>query len=61
MRCLQVAELDVPPLLPVYTEAPRKRLCSLERCTKADDANPQLTPVSDESVLYIHMPLVLNY
>lgn len=50
-----------PPLFPLFTEAPRKCLCSLARCSKADTANPQLTPVSDETTIYVHMPVVLNY
>lgn len=45
------------PLFPLFTEAPRKWLCSLACCTKAEDANLHLTPVS----IYICTPIVLNY
>lgn len=48
-------------LFPLFAEAPRKRLCSWARCSRADAANPQLTPVSDETAIYVHMPVVLNY
>lgn len=61
MSCLQVAQLNIPLLFPLFAEAPRKCLCSLACCSKADAANPQLTPVSDETTIYIHMPVVLNY
>lgn len=49
------------PLFPLFTEAPRKCLCSLACCTKAEDANLHLTPVSDETTIYICTPVVLNY
>lgn len=49
------------PLFPLFTEAPRKCLCSLPCCTKAEDANLHLTPVSDETTIYICTPVVLNY
>lgn len=49
------------PLFPRFTEAPRKCLCSLACCSKAKDANLHLTPVSDETTIYVRTPVVLNY
>lgn len=49
MSCLQVAELNISLLFPLFAAAPRKCLCSLACCSKDDAANPRLTPVSDET------------
>lgn len=49
------------PLFPLFTQAPRKCLCSLACCTKAEDANLHLTPVSDETSIYVRTSVVLNY
>ena len=61
ISCLQVAELNIPLLFPLFAAAPRKFFCSLACYSNADAANPRLTPVSDEETIYIDMPVVLNY